>query len=433
MPERKEGNRRMKRKVLAVAMSVSLAAASMSVAAFAEETSEAESFAVSEEAEEIATEAETAEEEAFDYSAGYDENGFFKDITALDYVTLPDYTGVAVPAEEVIPSESDIQAEIDNVLRNYTTTDQLTEGTVADGDTLNIDYVGSVDGVEFEGGSTNGQGTTVTIGVTQYIDDFLQQLVGHEVGENFDIEVTFPDPYQNADLAGKDAVFNITINYIEVTNIPELTDEFVSANLEFDTVDDYKQSIYDNLYEINLHGALLNTLIENAEVSEVPESCTETIYGAQLDYLTYVSAMYGLDVETYLSYVGYTEDTLREQCETRASNYLVLQAVMEDAALEITPEFFMEVTDTTEETYQSYVEFYGAGYVHWSVLSDCVARFMAESAAVIEDLEPETELATEAGTEAEAETAEMEAETVAETEAAEADTEAVEEETTEEA
>lgn len=101
-----------------------------------------------------------------------------------------------------------------------------------DGDTVNIDYVGSVDGVEFENGSTQNMGTSVTIGVTSYIDDFLEQLIDRLPGENFDIEVTFPDPYpNNPDLSGKDAVFNVTINYITETVAPELTDEFISENL----------------------------------------------------------------------------------------------------------------------------------------------------------------------------------------------------------
>ena len=103
-------------------------------------------------------------------------------------------------------------------MSSHTYTNEVTDRAVKDGDTLNIDYVGTVDGVAFEGGSTDGKGTQVTIGVTSYIDDFLEQLIGHRPGETFDIEVTFPDPYENnPDLAGKDAVFTVTVNHIVET------------------------------------------------------------------------------------------------------------------------------------------------------------------------------------------------------------------------
>lgn len=123
-----------------------------------------------------------------------------------------------------------MQSQIDKTLSSYTKTNQITDENrlIEDGDTVNIDYVGSVDGVEFEGGSTDGKGATVTIGVTNFIDGFLDQLIGHAPGENFDINVTFPDPYtNNTDLSGKDAVFNITINYIEEKITPEFDDDFI--------------------------------------------------------------------------------------------------------------------------------------------------------------------------------------------------------------
>ena len=169
---------------------------------------------------------DTVVKSSYNLSEYFDDNGFFKDIKSSDYVTLPDYKSIVVPKENYTPTEADIENEIKQLLASYSTTKEVKEGVVADGDTLNIDYVGSIDGVEFEGGSTGGNGTEVTIGVTQYIDDFLQQLIGHEVGENFDIEVTFPENYGKEELNGKDAVFNITINSIIETIVPELTDKF---------------------------------------------------------------------------------------------------------------------------------------------------------------------------------------------------------------
>lgn len=170
---------------------------------------------------------------AFDYSAPLTDEGMWKDIKALDYVTLGDYKGISVPADVHNITDDAVQEQIDSILSDYATTNKVTDRAIKDGDTVNIDYVGKVDGKEFDGGSTNGSGTDVTIGTTQYIDDFIDQLVGHKPGDSFDVNVTFPDPYtSNTDLSGKDAVFATTINYISEKVNPDLTDDFVKTNLE---------------------------------------------------------------------------------------------------------------------------------------------------------------------------------------------------------
>ena len=387
----------MKKKIAAAFLAASLAAAFPAAAFADEETTEVPET----ETDEAVSEPESeAEEQSYDYSAYFDDNGFFTGVTALDYVTLQTYTGVQIPASEVNPTDSEIQSKIDETIQNYTTTEQVKEGTVEDGDSVNIDYVGSIDGKEFDGGSTNGKGTTVTAGGDNYIDDFLDQLIGHKVGETFDINVTFPDDYGVDDLNGKDATFSTTINYIEKTNVPELTDDFVKENLGYDTVDEYKQSISDSIYQDNLSSSLLNWLIENSVVSEVPDSVVDALYQVQYDYYDRLGSMYGYDIDTVLGMFGTDKDGLRDQCKTYASNYLVLQAVMEDASLEITPEYFMQTNGADEDTYNSYVDYYGAGYVHFTVITNCVTDFMKQSAVVYDDSaevesESETDLSDE--------------------------------------
>ena len=268
------------------------------------------------------------------------------------------------------------------------------------GDTVNIDYTGTIDGREFDGGSTNGQGTSLLLGSGSYIDGFEDGIIGHKVGETFDINVTFPDDYGVDDLNGKDATFSTTINYIEKTNVPELTDDFVKENLGYDTVDEYKQSISDSIYQDNLSSSLLNWLIENSVVSEVPDSVVDALYQVQYDYYDRLGSMYGYDIDTVLGMFGTDKDGLRDQCKTYASNYLVLQAVMEDASLEITPEYFMQTNGADEDTYNSYVDYYGAGYVHFTVITNCVTDFMKQSAVVYDDSaevesESETDLSDE--------------------------------------
>lgn len=406
----------MRKKLIAAALGAGLAvSAVMPAAVFAEEqtTAEAGTFV----GEENETEEETTEE-AYDYSADYEDSGFFRGITALDYVTLPVYTGVSLPDTDVVPSDEDIQTKIDEMLSGYSTTENLTAGTVKDGDTVNIDYVGSIDGVEFEGGSTDGEGTDVTIGVTQYIDDFLEQLIGHKPGETFDVEVTFPEDYGKEELNGKDAVFVTTINHIVNTIVPELDDAFAKENLEFETADAYRQSIYDDLYKQNLYSALLEYLLENAEISEIPEEATDTIYNYQREYIRRICEIYGgMEVDDFLAYQGMTADDLRAQCQEYAKQMMILQAVMEDASLEVTPELVMDTVDATQEDYDQFVEFYGLGYVNSCVIGDCVVQFMAESADVYET-EEETEEDTQ---ESETESSETETEedtTEAETESA---------------
>ena len=188
---------------------------------------------------------------ALTYEGYLDESGLWDGVRALDYVTLPeDYAHISVPADQVAVNDDDVQAQIDSLASSYATTAEVTDRAVEDGDTVNIDYVGTIDGVEFDGGSTQGAGTTVTIGVTSYIDDFLEQLIGHMPGETFDVEVTFPDDYGVDELNGKDAVFSVTINHIEEQELPTIDDEWVTTNLEsslgVSTLDELKSSIRDS-------------------------------------------------------------------------------------------------------------------------------------------------------------------------------------------
>ena len=129
---------------------------------------------------------------ALDYSKGITDEGFWEGVKALDYITLPEYKGVAIPADEIAPSAEDIQKLKDSLVESFGEKAKITDRAVEDGDQVNIDYVGSVDGVEFSGGSTGGSGTTVTAGSTNYIDDLLTQIIGHKPGETMTGVVTFP-------------------------------------------------------------------------------------------------------------------------------------------------------------------------------------------------------------------------------------------------
>ena len=139
--------------------------------------------------------------------------------SVVDYVTLCDYKNISVSRSEVELSDEDMQAQIDKLLKAHPDYDTDTSIKIKDGDTINLDYVGSIDGVEFQGGSTGGNGTDLTIGSHQYIEGFEESIIGHNVGENFDIHVTFPEDYGKDELNGYDTKAEFIHEYILTNKI----------------------------------------------------------------------------------------------------------------------------------------------------------------------------------------------------------------------
>lgn len=327
---------------------------------------------------------------AVNYSLGLTTDGRFEGIAAKDYVTLGQYTNLTYPEEVTSVKEEDIQSRIDSIMSSHTYTTEVTDRAVKDGDTLNIDYVGKVDGVAFEGGSTDGKGTQVTIGVTSYIDDFLEQLIGHQPGETFDIEVTFPDPYQNnPDLAGKDAVFTVTVNHIVETYTYELTDDFVVDNLQKDygytSIADMREKIAADLHDTQVYNYMIETVLENCPVSEVPQKLVDNEITITVKQLKYQALQYNMDASTLFTYYGVADEdafrtTYEEDIREQISQYLVMMAIAEDAGLIATEQdvkdYFLEEMDT--EDYSEYVKNYGYGYIYRAVTFNNVGNYLQE-------------------------------------------------------
>ena len=330
----------------------------------------------------------------FSYSDGISDTGYWKGVKALKKVELCEYTGISVPSDVHAIADESVQAEIDSIVSGYTTEEQITDRAVADGDTVNIDYVGSVDGVEFEGGSTGGQGTEVTIGVTQYIDDFLEQLIGHSPGESFDIEVTFPEDYGVEDLNGKDAVFAITVNHIVNTVVPELTDDFVADNLSgeygWGTVDEMKEEIRSGQQQIAVSQYVQEYVIDNTAVNTIPKALLTHQKDLIVDYYQGLADSYGMELNEFLSAnmeIADTEELLTEfqdDIAQAATVSLVMQAVAEDLAISITDEdvaaFFVENMGT--EDYTEYETEYGLPYLKMVVLQKHVVDYLTENAVL---------------------------------------------------
>ncbi len=320
----------------------------------------------------------------YNYSDGIDSNGFLENITASEYVSLPVYKGASVPQEVVTVEEAAIQEQIDMILDEYETYEQITDVAVKDGDSVNIDYVGSVDGVEFDGGSTGGYGTDVTIGVTSYIDDFLEQLIGHMPGETFDVNVTFPDPYQNnPDLAGKDAVFAVTINYIKGDVIEaELTDE-IAQNYGFETIADLKADI-ENWLKTQQESDFFSELILSSELKkDIPQEVMNFVIKADLyGYQNYAN-MYGVTLDEFVKqYIGYDSvdayiENNMEALQQSALYCLAVQAIAEQEGLTVTDE------DVSDAGVSDYVESYGMPYLKQYVLQTIkVPGFVIDNAVV---------------------------------------------------
>lgn len=337
---------------------------------------------------------ETDDSATFNFSEGIDENGMWKDIVALDHVELLDYNNIEILQSDILIDDILVQTQIDNILSSYATANEVKDRAVVDGDTLNIDYVGTVDGVEFEGGSTQGAGTEVTVGQTQYVDDFIQQLVGHMPGETFDVNVTFPADYGQENLNGKDAVFKVTINFISESVTPTLDDAFVAenitANYGWKTVDEMKAGIRSDLEKNAIATAIDKAIVTSSAVSEIPESLIEYQKNAMVKYYEDAAASNNMTIEEYLSQMGLStiEELVlseSEANESAASYSLVIQAIAEDAKISVTKDdlaaFFKDNMGT--EDYSSYEKQYGLPYLMQVTLRQKVIDFLQEKITIV--------------------------------------------------
>lgn len=326
------------------------------------------------------------------YSAYLNDDGTLKGVDSATLVTLPQYKGITVPAEEYTITDDELNTQINSILDQYATYDQITDRAIADGDVVNIDYVGSVDGEEFSGGNTNGRGTLVTAGSDAYIDDFLTQIIGHTPGETFNVEVTFPDPYENnPDLAGKDAVFVTTINYIQGDKqVPELTDEFVSqtaALADYGTAQGMKDTIRTSMEDNKADNYVLQKVLDACQFSEFPADLVDQLVNVSMAQFESQASAYGLDMETARSMMGYdSEDAQREAMTASAQEQLktvvMLEAIAKAEGLTVDEDALTNYFSTNVGTsdYSAYQTYYGRGYLCQAVLLDSAMELVTSSA-----------------------------------------------------
>ena len=328
----------------------------------------------------------------FTYSQGLTAEGRWEGVRALDYVTLPeDFAAIPLKKADIEPTEEDIQSLWDNLLESNRIQQPVTGRAAEEGDIANIDYSGTVDGVVFTGGTA--EGYDLTLGSGTFIPGFEDQIVGHNIGDSFDVTVTFPDDYGDSTdeagntitLSGKEAVFRVTLNSLAVSVLPEATDAWVEENFGasngLHTVAELDQYFHDNLYTSNLTNAVVDYLTENSQVSSIPDVVRNYQVCSQLSYYNSYASMFGYEtLDEFLSgFMGYDNaDALLADTEQDVLNscnqLLIFQAVAE--SLDLAP------TDAELEAYASYTESMGEGYVHLLALQDRVLSALRDGAAI---------------------------------------------------
>lgn len=327
-----------------------------------------------------------------DYGAYLNEDGTLKGITPLDYIEPLDYKNITVASADVEYTEEDMNADIDSLLSQHKVANTDPALTAANGDTLNIDYVGTVDGVEFEGGSTGGAGTDLTLGSGSYVDDFEEQLIGSHPGDSVTVEVTFPEDYSSEDLQGKDAVFEVTVNSIQIT--PEFTDAFVAENFSniATTVDGYKEYLKTTNELSNLQTYLVNYISENAVANSVDDGYLKYLkgigkYEQESYYNSYNQTMMAYTgAPVYNSFSEYTgmsnsefEAYLEEECLTRAAVDMTYQYIFQDAGLTLEDG---DYETKAEQLGTTAFDTYGRKYIMQMTLQDKVISHLMENVTV---------------------------------------------------
>ena len=329
--------------------------------------------------------------EAFDYSDGLDENGYWSGIKALDYVTLPeDFGSIALKENDLTPTEDELQQQVDNLLNQYTSSQPVTGRAAQSGDVANIDYTGTVDGVAFTGGTATGY--DLTLGSGSFIDGFEDQIIGHNVGDTFDVTVTFPDGYGDSTdaegntitLSGKEAVFSVTLNAITQSVVPTLTDEWVETNFaasdDLHTADALRQYFDSALYANNLDNAVMDYLLNNATFKEIPTQITSYYIRMFLNYHSQLATQYGMELDAYAQAKGYADANAMladsdAYFEHLAKQDLVFQAIAEQ--LDITP-----TQEQIDSANSSYTDTYGAQRSMLNALQLAVLDKVEESAVL---------------------------------------------------
>lgn len=271
---------------------------------------------------------------------------FTAEVAVRPGVTLGNYKCVQVTKAEITVTDEEVDAEIEKEKNKNARTVSVTDRPVQMGDTAVIDYEGFSEGVAFEGGKAENH--NLEIGSHSFIDTFETQLVGKNVGDEVEVNVTFPEQYHSAELAGKPAVFKVKINEIKVKELPEINDEFAQEVSEFDTLAEYKEDIKKNIAERKSNDMkraqedeAIRKIINTSEM-EIPEAMINTQVEDMIEEFAQKIRQNGLTMEQYMEFSGLTVGKLKAQvrpeAETRIKSSLVLEQIVKEENIEVSEE-----------------------------------------------------------------------------------------------
>ena len=289
---------------------------------------------------------------------------FTAEVALKPEVTLGEYLGVEIEKTDAKVTADDVKAELEKVREQNARLVDVTSRGVKDKDQAVIDFEGFVDGVPFEGGK--GTDYPLTIGSHSFIDNFEEQLIGAKIGKEVEVNVTFPENYQAAELAGKPATFKVTVKAIKVKELPKLDDDFAKDVSEFDTLADYKADIKKNLTEKKKEEAkrekeakAVAKAVENASM-DIPEGMIKLQVNNMVNEFAQRLQMQGLSIDQYIQYMGSNHqqfmESLKPEAVTRIKNSLVLEAVAKAENIEVSEEEFEAELQKMADMYKMEIE-----------------------------------------------------------------------------
>lgn len=311
-------------------------------------------------------------------------------------VTLGQYKKLTLTK---VTSET-IEDEIDAILTSYASYDAVDRAAI-EGDTVNVNYVGTLDGVAFDGGTDDSEaGTDLVLGSNQFIDGFEEGLIGAKTGDVVELNLTFPDPYSiNPDMSGKSVVFTVTVNSVKEYNVPELTEEFLTSNSGYKTVEEFRNDVAESLNQSSFFKQISEQLLSNCTVENLSEeeiaTETESFVNQYLSQAAYYGSMYGVDTATALQYFFGVESeaVLRQYGEEYAKRMLSYTAILKEIAtvenIELTDEIYNDranayATQNGYETIEAFVAQYGEELVRETILLDITAEFCIDNSFILE-------------------------------------------------
>ena len=305
----------------------------------------------------------------------------------LGTVTLAEYKGVTVNVPPAEVTDEDVENRIQSVLSQNQEEVEV-DRAAEEGDVVNIDYTGYQNGEEFAGGSAEGE--DLELGSGTMIDGFEDGLIGLKKGDTKELNLTFPEDYREAALAGQSVVFDVTVNAVKEKRDPELTDEFVQSISDYQTVEEYRQGIRDEILtqrqesvDLQIQQTVLQNVVDNSQF-DLSRNAISRRYNAQIDQYQEQAKMYGMRLSQLAQSYGMDEGSFKEyvyaSVEDDAKNQLVLNTIAAQEGIAVTDEARQELADMNGQTVEEGVEAYGQESFDQMALNRQVMKFLAENA-----------------------------------------------------